>query len=166
MVQKKIIKVLKIISQNLKSQKIRWVLVGSASLALQGVKIEPKDIDILTNKEGAFKINELFKKYEFKPVEFGCLKIGGREMFKSYLGKFRIKGVKVEVMGNLKEKLGRKWNYLYKRLKSPRIINFEGMKLPVSPLEDQLKSYSRLGRKKDLIRVQKIKTAIAEKLNK
>jgi len=162
----KIIKVLKIIYRKLKNRKIKWVLVGSTSLALQGVKIRPKDIDILTDKEGAFKINESFKKYEFKPVEFGCLKIGGRELFKSYLGKFRIKGVKVEVMGNLKEKLGRKWIYLYKRLISPKIVEFGGMRLPVSSLKEQLKSYSRLRRKKDLVRVQKIKEALSIKFTK
>jgi len=160
MVEQKIIKVLKIIYQKLKNQKIKWVLVGSTSLALQGVKIKPKDIDILTNKEGALKINELFKEYEVKPVKFGRLKIGGRELFESYLGKFKIKGVKVEIMGNLKEKLGRKWIYLHKRLKSPKIVKIEGMKIPVSPLEEQLKSYSRLGRKKDAFRVKQIKKAL------
>jgi hypothetical protein len=36
------------------------------------------------------------------------------------------------------------------------------MRLPVSPLEEQLKSYSRLGRKKDLIKVQKIKKVLKQ----
>ena len=102
----------------------------------------------------------MLKEYEVKPVKFGCLKIGGKELFESYLGKFKIKEVKVEVMGNLKEKLGRKWIYLHKRLKSPKIIKIEGMKMPVSPLEEQLKSYSRLGRKKDAFRVKQIKKAL------
>jgi len=160
MLKPKIIRVLRIIYQKLKNQKIKWVLVGSTSLALQDVKIKPKDIDILTDREGAFKINKLLKEYEIKPVKFGCLKIGGKELFESYLGKFKIKGVKVEVMGNLKEKLGRKWIYLHKRLKSPKIIKIKGMKIPVSPLEEQLKSYSRLGRKKDAFRVKQIKKAL------
>jgi len=67
---KKIIKVLKIILGKLKNKKIKWVVVGSTSLALQRVKISPKDIDILTDKEGAFKINEIFKNYQAKPVRF------------------------------------------------------------------------------------------------
>lgn len=159
---KKIIEALKVIYRKLKDKKVKWVLVGSLSLALQGVDIEPKDIDILTDKEGAFKINKLFKECEVKPVKFGRFKIGGRELFKSYLGEFKIKGVKVEVMGNLKEKWGREWKSLHKRLISPKIIEFEGMKLPVSSLEEQLKSYSRLGRKKDSIRVQKIKEALKQ----
>jgi hypothetical protein len=140
-VNQKIKEAIKLIYNRLKDKKIKWVLVGSMSLALQGVKIKPKDIDILTDKEGAFRVNKLFKNYEVKPVEFGRLKIGRRELFESYLGKFKIKGVKVEIMGNLKEKL-------------------EGMELPVSSLKEQLKSYSRLGRKKDAIRVKKIKAAL------
>jgi len=166
MLNLKIIKVLKIIKQKLKEKKIRWVLAGSVSLALQGVKIKPRDIDIISDKEGAFRFNELFKKYEVKPVKFGCLKIGGKELFESYLGKFKIKGVKVEVMGNLKEKLGRKWVYLHKRLKSPKIVEFQGMSLPVSPLKEQLKSYSNLKRKKDSIRVKKIKEVVKRNLSK
>lgn len=59
MINQKIIEALKIINQKLKNRRIKWVLVGSVSLALQGVKISPKDIDILTNKKDVFKINKL-----------------------------------------------------------------------------------------------------------
>jgi len=161
MIKQSIIEALKVISQKFKNRKIKWVLVGSVSLALQRVKISPKDIDILADKDSAFKMNKILKEYEVKPVKFGRLKIKGREFFKSYFGEFKINGVKVEIMGNLKEKSGKKWLSLSKRLSSPKIIEIQqGVKLPVSPLEDQLKSYSRLGRKKDLIRVQKIKEAL------
>jgi predicted nucleotidyltransferase len=60
-ISRKFIRVLKIISKKLENQKIKWVLVGSTSLALQGVNIKPKDIDILTDDEGVFKFNEIFK---------------------------------------------------------------------------------------------------------
>lgn len=144
MISRNIIKTLKIIDKKLKGQKIKWVLVGSTSLALQGVKIKPKDIDILTNKEGVFKINKLFKKYEVKPTKFGR-----SEFFESYIGEFKLKGIKVEVMGNLKEKVDKKWIPLSKRLVSPKVIEVEGVRIPVSPLFEQLKSYERVGRKKD-----------------
>ncbi|MFH1774728.1 MAG: hypothetical protein ABH874_07215 [Methanobacteriota archaeon] len=155
MINQKIIKALKIINQKLKDQKIKWVLVGSTSLALQGVKIKPKDIDILTNREGAYEVNKLLKEYEIKPIKFGKSNV-----FQSYLGEFRVNKIKVEVMGNLKEKIGGKWESLSPRLKSPKIIKIEGMNLPVSPLKEQLKSYKFRGRKKDSIRVQRIKEAL------
>ena len=155
MIDQKIIEVLKIINRKMKNRKIRWVLIGSTSLVLQEVKIKPKDIDILTNKEGAFKVNELLKEYEVKPIKFG-----ESDVFQSYLGEFRINEVKVEVMGNLKEKIKGRWRDLSPRLISPKIIKIEGMNLPVSPLKEQLVSYEALGREKDSARVQKIKEAI------
>jgi len=147
----KIVNVLKFISKKLKKRKIKWVLVGSASLALQGVKIKPKDIDILTDKEGAFKFNQIFKKFEIKPVQFGKTKV-----FQSFLGRFKIKGVKVEVMGDLKEKRGRKWVSLSNRLKNSSWIKIGEIKIPISQLKDELESYSKLKRKKDKIKIKKI----------
>lgn len=152
---------LRIIDKKLKNQKIRWVLVGSVSLVLQKVKIKPRDIDILTDRMGISKINKLLRKYEVKPVKFSS-----SEFFKSYIGEFRIDGIKIEVMANLKEKIGDRWTSFSSRLTYPRIIEIDGMKLPVSPLKEQLKSYQKIGgRKKDLTKVQKIKEAL-EKIPK
>jgi hypothetical protein len=119
------------------------------------VKIRPKDIDILIDKKDISKVGELFKKYEVKPIKFSR-----SEFFESYIGEFGIGGVKVEVMANLKEKIGERWASFSGRLINPRIIEIGRMKIPVSPLKEQLKSYSQLGRKKDSIRVQKIKEAL------
>lgn len=158
MIDQKTIEALKIINQKLKNRKIRWVLVGSTSLALQGIKVKPEDIDILTDKEGVFKINELLKKYEIKPTKFGK-----SDVFQSYLGEFRINKVKVEIMGNLREKIKGKWSDFSPRLRSPKVIKFEAMDLPVSPLKEQLASYEAFARGKDSVRVRKIKEAIKQR---
>jgi len=63
MVEQKTVETLKVIYEKLKRQEVKWVLTGSTNLALQGLKIKPKDIDILTDKEDAFKINKLLKEY-------------------------------------------------------------------------------------------------------
>lgn len=157
MLSKKLKEAIKIISAKLKGKKIRWVLVGSTSLALQGVKIKPKDIDILTDKEGAFKIEKLFEKYKVKVFP---IKLSHSKLFKSYFGKFRLKGVKFEVMGDLKDRIGNRWVSFSARLKHPEFVKIKGVKVPVSSLQEQLKSYSKLGRKKDLIRVNKIKETL------
>lgn len=148
------IEALRIIYQKLKDQKIKWILVGSTSLALQGVRIRPKDIDILTEKAGAFKINRLLKEYETEPVE-----LKESEMFQSYFGKFQIKEVTVEVMGNLKIKIGDKWTPS-EELIPQRTLEINDMYLPVFSLETELKLYERLGRKKDSVRIQKIKETL------
>ncbi|AAL81602.1 hypothetical protein PFDSM3638_07410 [Pyrococcus furiosus DSM 3638] len=49
---------------------VKWTITGSLGFALQGVPIEPHDIDIQTNKEGACKIEELFSEFVIEPVKF------------------------------------------------------------------------------------------------
>ncbi len=153
--EREIVEALKVITRRLRDAKIEWVLGGSTSLALQGVDISPKDIDILTDKDGAFEINKLLKEYEVKPVEFKT-----SDLFESFFGEFRILNVKVEVMGNLREKHGSQWVSLSTRLKSVKLIEMNGMEIPVSSLHEQKRAYEELGRKKDAIRVRKIKEAL------
>jgi hypothetical protein len=126
-------------------------LAGSFSLALQSVAVVARDIDLMTDRQGAFTINALLKKYEKKKVEYS-----ETENACSFFGVFEIQGVKVEVMGDYKEKQGNKWVSLSKRLVNPRIIEVDGMRIPVSPLEDQLISYGRSTRPKDAEKVGKI----------
>jgi hypothetical protein len=152
MINQEIIKTLEIIYQELEKKGINWVLIGSLSLALQKIDITPKDIDILTDKEGTSKIKNLFKSYKIKPIKFSS-----SEFFQSYLGEFKINNIKVEVMGELKEKINNKWTSFSDRLKFRRFINIRSMKIPVSDLKKQLKSYKKSKREKDLITAQKIR---------
>jgi len=151
MIENKLLTALKLLTKKLEGKNIKWIVVGSLSLALQGVKIKPKDIDILTNRKGAYRINSILKEYEVKPVKFEKSKI-----FSSYLGKFRIKKVKVEVMGNLKARVNGKWVSLMSRLKHPQYVKIKNAKIPVSRLEEQLKVYAKIKRNKNPVRVRKI----------
>jgi hypothetical protein len=155
MIDSRIITALRIIYDKLTQRDIRWVLVGSTSLALQGVNVTPRDIDFLTDKDGAYKINELLKDHKVRPVEYRQ-----SERLRSYLGEFRISNVKVEVMGNYEEKVKREWQSLESRLASPTIIQFVGMRLPVSPLRAQLLSYQSSGLEKDRAKVKEIRKVL------
>jgi hypothetical protein len=160
MLNKKVISALKIIYERLKKGKINWVLVGSVNLALQGIKIRTKDIDILTDTKGAFKANKLLKEYEVEPVKLEWWKLKNRKIL-SYFGKLKIKGIKVEIFAN--KEGGKKQKFLKRELLFRKFIKFKGMKLPVAPLEEELKVYRQLGREKDLIRIKKIKEALKKK---
>ena len=142
---------LKLVCKDLETSNVRWVLAGSLSLALQGVKVEPNDIDLLTDRRGAFRINAILKKYEKKEVTYS-----ETEKVSSFLGIFEIQGVKVEVMGAYRERQGARWVSLSKRLENPRIIGIDGVRIPVSPIEDQLTSYRRSKRPKDVEKVEEI----------
>ena len=146
---------LRIVVKHLKSEDIRWTVMGSVSLALQGVDISPNDVDILTDKNGAFKIGALLKDYEVKPVTFGRT-----DIFESFYGLYDIEGTKVEVMGDLRLRLDGTWVPLSDRLKSPILIQIESLNIPVSSLRDQLLSYKKLGREKDKERILKIRLVL------
>ncbi len=129
-----------------------YVIGGSTSLALQGIKVHPKDIDIFADKENAFKINNLLKEFEVKPMKFSS-----SEFVKSDIGEFKINNTKVEVVGDFKIKIKDKW---ISRALLSKIIIIEGIKIPVTPLKEHIKSYEKLGRKKDIIKIKKIREVL------
>lgn len=148
----KIKEVLRIICQELENKDVNWALVGSTNLALQEVDVEPHDVDILTDKEGAFLIHKLLKEYEVKEVKWSR-----SDKFASWLGELRIKGVKVEIMGNLKLKDTKgKWSETTS-LSKRKLMKIDDCKIPIIPLRYELKAYEKLGRSE---RVRKIKEAL------
>jgi len=144
MIRKEIADVLKFITKKFQDYGIYWVIVGSVSLALQGLDLKPNDIDILTNKKDALKMNKLLEDYVMQPVKWSK-----NEEFDSYFGKFLINSVKVEIMGDLKIKMGGEWISLKNRLRSPKFIKSEGISLPVSPIKEQLEYYERRNKPKN-----------------
>jgi hypothetical protein len=50
-----------------------WVLGGSCSLALHGVQVEPHDVDVSTDRDGAYRISEALRKVaeEKQAVQWG-----------------------------------------------------------------------------------------------
>jgi hypothetical protein len=129
------VEVIKIISKNIPSN-VRWAIDGSASLALQGIDVTPHDIDILTNREGTIRIQESLKKYNVMPISHS-----GNEKYDSYFGTFKVKGIKVEVMGDLMVFRSGKWS----ALQNPSTvdiaeINLEGLSIPVVSVKSQTES--------------------------
>jgi len=155
MINRRFVNVLRIIMNRLETRGINWVLGGSVNLALQGVDISPRDVDILTDKDGALQIGELLKDYESKRVE-----LTKNEKFSSYFGKFRIEGIEVEVIGDLQSRTpDGKWTTQF-RPKRKTTLKLEELKIPASPLEVELEAYKMLGRRD---RVQKISEALRKK---
>jgi len=76
-----------------------WALTGSLNLALQGLPVKVKDIDILTDKAGAFMIENHFREFVARKVAFTST-----QNIRSYLGALIINGVKVEIMGDVQLK--------------------------------------------------------------
>lgn len=47
---------------------VSWAIDGSTSLALQGIDLNPHDIDILTDSMGAYRIQEAYRSSIIKRV--------------------------------------------------------------------------------------------------
>lgn len=146
---------LRVIYKHLEGKDICWTVMGSVSLALQGVDVSPNDIDILTDKHGAFKIGALLTEYEVKPVSFGRT-----DLFESFYGIYEIEGKKVEVMGDLRVRLDGTWVPLSDRLISPKTVQVGSMIIPVSSLHEQQQFYEKLNRKKDQECILKIREVL------
>jgi len=154
-IDKRFFEVLGVIVSKLEKKRINWVLGGSVNLALQGVDISPRDIDILTDKKGAFQIEELLKDCEIKKVE-----LTKSEKFCSYIGKFQIKGLEIEVIGDLQAKMPNgEWTKPF-RPKLKTTLKLGNLKIPVSPLKVELEVYKGLGRAE---RVQMIEEVLKKK---
>ena len=129
------VEVIKLISENIPSN-IKWAVDGSTSLALQGINVTPHDIDILTDREGVIRIQESLKNYNVVPISHSS-----NEKYDSYFGTFKVKGIKVEVMGDLRVFRSGKWS----TLQNPSTVdivntNLEGASIPVVSVKSQNES--------------------------
>jgi hypothetical protein len=113
-----------------------WAIDGSSSLVLQGIDLMPNDIDILTDKDGAYEIQETLTDFVVKPVSHSS---NGR--YESYYGVLSRGGIKVEVIGDLRVFRNGQWSSLQnpKTVKIKR-IKYLGMEIPVVSVESQLES--------------------------
>ena len=57
------------VSRELNQQNLAYALIGSANLALQGMDLSPKDLDLVMQINDLKKAPKIFKKYHASPVE-------------------------------------------------------------------------------------------------
>ena len=133
---------LKILYQKLDPDKIPWILTGGTSLILQGVDVPANDIDILVKAADCKKISELLSEY----AKHTPNAVSETEKYRSNYNKFEIDGVPVEVIGDFQYKLpdGR-WSEI-RDMGDYEILEFDGMKLRVLPLAEELKEYTAMKR--------------------
>ncbi|WP_237702788.1 nucleotidyltransferase domain-containing protein [Thermococcus barophilus] len=120
---------------------MNWVVTGSLGFAFQGLSIEPNDIDIQTDKKGAYEIECLFSEFVIKKVTFSS-----REKICSHFGARMIDWIKVEIMGDIQKKVYDEWEPPVDINRYKRFVQIEGMKIPVLDLEYEYQAYLKLGR--------------------
>jgi len=147
----KFLKALKVLCERLEGRGVRWVVGGSLSLALQGVDVQPEDIDLITDEEGAYRIQEILSDFLVRPVRYSST-----GAFSSHYGIFEVEGVRIEVMGGLRVHAKGRAVDLTERLDRPVYVKIGDLTVPLSRLDDHLESYRLLDRPKDREKIQKI----------
>ena len=142
MIAEAYLKVLEKIVDRLQDSPINWVVTGSLGMALQGVPVEVHDIDIQTNRNGAYEIERRFAEYVVKPVTYSV-----SERIRSHFGMLEIDGIKVEIMGDLQKRLDNQtWEEPVKVEGYRYWIEVAGMRIPVLSLEYEYQAYLKLDR--------------------
>jgi hypothetical protein len=134
--------VLRQIVISLQDSEVNRAVTGSLGQALQGVAIEPQDIDVQTDEEGAYEIERHFSAQVSRKVRFST---SGR--IRSHFGALLIEGVQVEIMGAVqKRQPDGTWEAVIDPGRYRRIVSFAGLQVPVLALEYEAQAYQKLGR--------------------
>lgn len=125
-----------------------WALMGSTASVLQGIPdYVPPDIDLATTTEGAYIMSGALG---HTGAVIRSLEYSERSPYASYFGIFEVRGVKVEVMGDLMIRcedgfinLREHWSRWSDKV---RLLHFADVHVPVVPLEWQLVANALLAR--------------------
>ena len=134
--------VLRQLFAELKESQVNWVVTGSLSFALQGLPLEPHDIDIQTDTEGAYEIERRFFSQVSRKVTFAS-----SERMRSHFGALLIDGISVEIMGDVQKRLeDGTWEAPVDLRSHRQVVPIEGIDIPVLSLAYEAQAYLKLGR--------------------
>ena len=92
------------IAARLEAAAVPYKIVGGAAIALYGIQVPVKDIDIETTEAGAYRFQELFSDRAIQPVT-----LSDNGSHRSHFGRFDFDGLVVEVMGDVERMQEGKW---------------------------------------------------------
>ncbi len=142
MIDSRFAKVLHQLHNKLDIDEINWAVTGSLGFALQGMDVDVNDIDIQTEKSGAYEIERRFSQYVVRNVEFSSNK-----RIRSHFGELSVNGIKVEIMGDIQKCLpDGTWEDPIDICSNRCFINYGGISIPVMSLEYECEAYYKLGR--------------------
>jgi len=142
MIESRFLSVLHKIHTRLTDCKIPWAVTGSLGMALQGMEIEVHDIDIQTDKLGAYKIERRFSEFVVEPVHFSA-----SERIRSHFGALEMDGVRIEIMGDIQKLLhNQEWEHPVKVEQHQCWAGVEGMQIPVLSMQYEYQAYLKMGR--------------------
>ncbi len=133
--------VIKFIFEKIKDKNIKWALIGSANMALQGIDVSPNDLDIIINQVDLKIFEQEFREYIIESIsKKPPFKNGLPE---SYEMRLKIEGIKVHVSGGYDNDI------YFSKVKDNHIlfVKLDGVPIPCLLLESEAKTYSETNRK-------------------
>ncbi|GCE12417.1 hypothetical protein [Tengunoibacter tsumagoiensis] len=126
--------------QKVEQQDIQWYLAGSAALAVRGLDVAPRDLDLITDDGGAHALGNLLFDTLIQPVEDSHGWISnwfGRAFFHT----------RIEWIGGVREDVDEHGITEYGPTAASRLetINWQGYDILVPPLDIQLEVNRRRG---------------------
>jgi hypothetical protein len=132
---------LRIVSDALPVDKVNWAVAGRASLNLQGIHVETRDLDILTSSKCAYEIERRLRPYVMKSVEYAedtssC----------SHFGLLSINGVNSEIIGSpqVRDDEGN-WLPCTDVVMNRHFIEVDGTSVPVTTLDYEAQALRSAG---------------------
>lgn len=126
----------------LEDQGISWALTGSMGFALQGVPVTPNDIDLQTDIQGAYEIEQILSDYISRSVTPKTI-----DNMRIMLGRLDIDGVRVDIMGGIqKRQSDGTWESPVDIEEHKLYVEHLGMQVPVLNLQYEQNAYLKLGR--------------------
>jgi hypothetical protein len=142
MINSSFLRVLHQLHKHLRIDEVNWAVTGSLGFALQGMDVDVHDIDIQTDKSGAYEIERRFSQYVVRNVEFSS---SGK--IRSHFGELSIDNIKVEIMGDIQKLLpDDTWEAPIDIGDKRCFIEYDELSVPVISLEYECEAYDRLGR--------------------
>ena len=129
--EKKFDDAFKFFFNKLENIEFEWVLTGTYRLLIEGAKVSPSDIDILTSKKGVEVIIEQFSEYVTSSPRLSKLK-----NLKSYYGLIKIGDIQFDIVGDIEERINGVW-HRFPELSTKNVIKkkYQEMEIPVFKLD-------------------------------
>ena len=142
MIDPRLLSTLARICRALDDANLNWAVTGSLGFALHGIKTPVADIDLQTDKTGAYEIEKRFQQQITQRVRFS-----ESASIRSHFGVLEINGVKVEIMGDLQKRLpDGTWEPPVDVREHREFIDLRGIQVPVLSVEYEAQAYETLGR--------------------
>jgi hypothetical protein len=106
------------------------------------VPVRVRDIDLATDRSGAYRLAQLFAAEVTHPVQLSSV-----ETVRSHYGAFALEGYTFEIIGDSQYRhADGGWDAPLDFTPHKHFVRVDGMSLPVLTLEFEVESYARLGR--------------------